>query len=585
MKQATQIINGTQLKQFAPLEKLSDEDAQELLRTAISVNLSPGMPLFSDEINSEQLFYLVKGKIELSSSGNKTIIEAGSKVAHKPISRQADKQAVAVAIDESTLISFDTDMLDLFLNWTNPNAYVVNEVETSKDHEWLNQLLKSRGLLRFSEQQINTLLERMNEVHFNKGDVVISQDDDDGFYYVIKEGSATVSRKPSETSKEIKLADLGEGDGFGEESILTHKNRSATITMKESGNLLRLSKQDFSKLLAQPLLETVSWDKAQAMNASGAEFIDIRLEEEFNELHVPGSINIPLPLLRLKIKTLDQHKKYIICCDDGSRSSVAAFLLNRQGFDAFILDGGMTSYISQLADLEMDKYLTEAKSEIGATTPEEIIDTNEQGNQFCSLAEHWGDTVKQVDNEGFSDNEALFKVEKTTVTNGVKQSFATTNYNLPKQKSAPVETNVFQDKDTATTGNMFRNILAGLVMAILAAAVAMYYFSANDARTKKLITPTTPTSVDSSTEQPIETSSTPKEITAPLSPMTRFVEPPAQNIENSSANQATTELVGDAGSFMTDSEIKELEQSIIEATPATSAAPTALDPATRGFIE
>ena len=34
----------------------------------------------------------------------------------------------------------------------------------------------------------------------------------DLFYYVIKNGSATVSRKPSTDSKEIKLAELGEGD-------------------------------------------------------------------------------------------------------------------------------------------------------------------------------------------------------------------------------------------------------------------------------------------------------------------------------------------------------------------------------------
>jgi len=579
MKQATQLINSTQLRQFAPLGKLSDDDAQELLRTAITINLSPGTPLFSNDDSGDQLFYLIKGKIELHSAGKTSIIESGTNEARKPISRHSDKQASASAVEQSTLISFDADMLELFLNWTNPNAYVVSEIDSSKDHEWLNRLLKSRGLSRFSEQQINTLLGRMNEIHFNKGDVVISQDDNDEFYYVIKNGSATVSRKPSAGSKEIKLAELGEGDAFGEESILTHSNRNATITMNESGDLMRLSKNDFSEFLAQPLLETVSLDEAQAMVTTGAEFIDIRLEDEFNELHIPDSRNIPLPLLRLKLKQLSQQRKYIICCDDGSRSTVAAFLLNRNGFNAYILDGGMTTVISQMADEQMNKIAAETEMPIS----EADIKTNEHGNQFCSLAEHWGDAVKQFDENGFSDNEELHKVEKTSVTDGTKKNISTYTYMPVKQKPVTIDRRVSQERIQPKTSNFLRYVFFGLI--IVAVAVSFNYFTANTNGINKQANTAQSPATEKSMQQfetPVKDfgSSTMIVTPEPITPMTRFVEPTVEN----TANEATTELVGDVDAQLTDSEINQLESTINTSQPK-QAPPVAVDPATRGFIE
>jgi len=583
MKQAMQIINNVQLRQFAPLGKLSDDDAQELLRTSIIVTLSPGTPLFSNSNNDNQLFYLIKGKIELCNANKKSIIESGTNKALNPIISDSDKQATAVAVEQSTLISFDADMLDLFLNWTNPNAYVVSEIESSKDHEWLNRLLKSRGLLRFSEQQIHTLLDRMNEVHFNKGDIVISQDDDDEFYYVIKSGRATVSRKPTADSKEIKLAELSEGDAFGEESILTHSSRGATITMNESGDLMRLSKKDFSELLAQPLLETISWNEAQAMISTGAEFIDIRLEDEFNELHAPGSRNIPLPLLRLKLKKFNQRRKYIICCDDGSRSSVAAFLLNRHGFDAFILDGGMTTVISQMANSAMDKFVTETKTICKTPTAEVVINTNEHGNEFCSLAEHWGDTVKEVCNDGFSDNEALHKIEKTAVTNTAKQSVSIKNYKPSKQKIPAVKNNAFQARNSGSD-KLFRNILLAIIIVTLSVAVSIYSYSTNLTAPKNLDdttqSPTIENTIEPTTTSIKNTVTTANNTPTPITPMTRFVEP--EN-KNSSIAETTIELSGntDAQFKNIDSEKPELQPSI----QTTTSSATAIDPATRGIIE
>ena len=597
MNQAARTINSTQLRRFAPLGKLSDEDAQELLRTSITIQLSPGTPVFRKDDADKQVFYLVKGKIEVRGESKKAIVVAGSKEARIPLGHHLPGQVSARALEESVLLSFDADMLDLFLNWTNPNAYVVNEVETSKDHEWMNRLLQSRGLLRFSDSQIHTLLDRMNEIQVKAGDAIVTQDDAEDYYYFIKKGKATVSRKPDANAKDIKLAELREGDAFGEESILTSTPRAATITMQEDGSLMRLSKQDFSEFLAQPLLTTISWDESVAKAAAGAVYLDIRLEEEFKTLNIPGSINIPLPLLRLKLKALNKSRKYIVYCDDASRSSVAAFLLNRHGFDAFILEGGMTTAIPHLAlkkvvlpEQEAETTPTETETTIepqqeqapteAKETEQTTVEKTEQGHDFCSLADYWGATVDDAPDDMFADSDTLHNIEKTKVTASTPTKKETpTITEKPAFKNNPaarptVAPITLPQSNPYGTSHFFRNSTIVLCILGFMATAGIMQFSAESTTT------TTPVSTSHIVEQ---------QITSPTkaTPIPNVAPPPAtQNNDNRDlVTQAIQmDMMIEATQIEESAEIAE----VVEYQPTVTlepAAQQAIDPATRGFIE
>ena len=593
MNQAARTISSTQLKKFAPLGKLSDEDAQELLRTSITIQLSPGTPVFRKDDTDKQVFYLIEGKIEIRGKNKSAIVIAGSKEARIPFGHHLPGQISARALEKSVLLSFDADMLDLFLNWTNPNAYVVNEVETSKDHEWMNHLLQSRGLLRFSDSQIHTLLDRMNEIRVKAGDAIITQNDDDDYYYVIKKGRATVSRKPEANAKEIKLAELHEGDAFGEESILTSTPRAATITMQEDGSLMRLSKHDFSELLAQPLLPTISWDEAVTKAAAGAIYLDIRLEDEFNALNIPGSINIPLPLMRLKLKTLNKSRKYILYCDDGSRSSVAAFLLNRHGFDAFILDGGMTIAIPRLALRKVVTQTVEKKENTKTTetpsnprfaqTPakskEATLDKTEQGNTFCSLADYWGSTVDDTSGDIFADSDALHNIEKTKVTapTSPKTETATITKKPTPQKNnvrqQPVKPVLPLQSNPYGTSHFFRN--STIAICIFGVIATVSIMQLNSTSTTASITTADP-STDTIEQQ------------TKVTPVSNVIPPAAihNNDNRDLFNQAIRmDMMIEATQTEETAEIVDLvkyQQATVTPKPTTQ---NAVDPATRGFIE
>jgi rhodanese-related sulfurtransferase len=111
--------------------------------------------------------------------------------------------------------------------------------------------------------------------------------------------------------------------------------------MLSNGVLMKLSKDEFDELLKAPVLKTVDYQQAQELVQSGAIWLDVRLISEHQNSKIPGSLNIPLFLLRLNADKLMKDKKYIVYCDTGSRSASAAFILSERGFDSYILEGGL----------------------------------------------------------------------------------------------------------------------------------------------------------------------------------------------------------------------------------------------------
>ena len=181
---------------------------------------------------------------------------------------------------------------------------------------------------------IKGLLEKMETIMVEAGDVIVNQGEPGDYYYVLTEGEAMVTRM-------VELATLEPGASFGEEALVSGATRNATVTMKSDGLLMRLSKEDFNALLKDPLLDRVTPDDARARINKGAVWLDVRHAKEFAHSRLPKSINIPLHEMRIRMEELDKKKHYVCVCSTGRRSSAAAFLLVQNGFQASVLNGGL----------------------------------------------------------------------------------------------------------------------------------------------------------------------------------------------------------------------------------------------------
>ncbi len=76
--------------------------------------------------------------------------------------------------------------------------------------------------------------------------------------------------------------------------------------------------------------------------------IDLRSKEEFEEVHVEGARNIPYEKLEVYKKYLPRDKMYILYCDRGASSLMAAKVLSREGYRTATVVGGIQSVLQNI---------------------------------------------------------------------------------------------------------------------------------------------------------------------------------------------------------------------------------------------
>lgn len=101
-----------------------------------------------------------------------------------------------------------------------------------------------------SHEESEAIVKEMVLEEFAEGDVVLSEGDQGSSLYVVATGEVRVSSN-SPKGEPVYLASLGEGDFFGEVSVLTGKPRTATITATRRSELLRLDKKELEKIIAK----------------------------------------------------------------------------------------------------------------------------------------------------------------------------------------------------------------------------------------------------------------------------------------------------------------------------------------------
>ncbi len=102
-----------------------------------------------------------------------------------------------------------------------------------------------------TEEERQALVREMDLESHDQGSVIISEGDPGSSMYLIVSGEVKVFTRAAGQSSTVYLAMLGEGDFFGEVSVLTGKPRTATITASERTELLRLDKEKLDNALAK----------------------------------------------------------------------------------------------------------------------------------------------------------------------------------------------------------------------------------------------------------------------------------------------------------------------------------------------
>lgn len=90
----------------------------------------------------------------------------------------------------------------------------------------------------------------------------------------------------------------------------------------------------------------------QIVQAGEVTVLDTRRKAEFVEGHIPGAINIAHTRLLSRLAEIPKNRPILVNCQGGSRSARACSILQKQGFDATNLAGGIAAWEAAKGPIE-----------------------------------------------------------------------------------------------------------------------------------------------------------------------------------------------------------------------------------------
>ncbi len=374
---------GKAVRKLIPLSTIPVQHFEMICLLHDSKKIKQGTVLFKKGDQNKELVYLLEGELSLQANGLEIeTIAADNDQARFAIAHHVVRKVDAVANTNVRLLRIEAD----FLNHLPPIGSLPQQTIASSESsgieatrpltEWIKFLVKSRIFQQLPAINIQKLVMSLEKISFKKDDVIIKQDDIGKFFYIIEQGHCNLVRKPTAKAKEISLVQLHRYDSFGEFSLLAEIPEQTSVIALTDLILLRVNKENFLTLIKQPLLKYIHYSAIQERQGQYKDIllVDIRPPDGFQDFHLPGSVNIPFFSLHLQMKTLNPKRTIILVCDDEKTSESAAFLLIKNAYDTFILEGGVNKIRSEANEVIAKRDSTFQHSEEPTETEDPDVD-------------------------------------------------------------------------------------------------------------------------------------------------------------------------------------------------------------------
>ncbi|MCX7564530.1 cyclic nucleotide-binding domain-containing protein [Xanthomonadaceae bacterium XH05] len=330
------------LNPLYPLDTLRPETREQLASEAAFSDYTRGEVLFRAGDIDDDTLYLLDGEVEATyPDGKNRQFSARSLQGRYPLGDAQPRRFTAtVSSSRARVARLDRRYMEKVIAWDQIARHATVGDSGTDSNRWVFRLLQSRAFHKLPTGNIERMFQGFEEVPARAGDIIVREGDAADYFYVIKEGAASVLKHLDDT--ESIVAYLVRGDCFGEDALLSNTTRNATVKMVQDGRLMRLARRTFEDVLKPPVVEWLNPAQASLLARTGAIVIDVRLPAEFEQRAIRDAINVPLYRLREDaVDRFDPDSKLIVYCNTGERSSAAAFILTRLGFDAYALQGGL----------------------------------------------------------------------------------------------------------------------------------------------------------------------------------------------------------------------------------------------------
>jgi len=333
------------LKKYCYFSYLSDAALEAISNSLQPVEFTAGTEIIRED-HPANAFYLVKeGEVEVFK---KTKWGQKAKISVVGHSEGFGEMALLTCSPRCCSVTARTDVQLLKLYKTDfeeivrlDSAFSLMAEKRVQSYSNYNQMKVLQPFALLEPEKMAAILEKLEERKYSKGENISVQGEKGDVYYIIKSGSVAVLKKMLGDIPE-HTATLHEGQGFGEEALITGTPRSATVQAAAETTVWTLSHDNFEEIMKKSFLEEVAAE--EVLKKEKQTYLDVRMQMEFDEERIPSAVHIPLDELRQRYSELDPSKEYYVYCLLGARSAIAAFLLNSHGFNAKSIKGGLMNW-------------------------------------------------------------------------------------------------------------------------------------------------------------------------------------------------------------------------------------------------
>jgi putative ABC transport system ATP-binding protein len=182
-------------------------------------------------------------KIVLADEPTAALDEQSGRAVVKLFQKLAKEQQTTIII-----VTHDNRILDVADRIVNlVDGRITSDVLVQEAAIISQMLGQCRIFDRVTPRTLARVADQMNTVKVLNGETIIREGDEGDRFYLVRQGSVSVKRGPNQET----IAELAEGDFFGETALLTGQPRNATVIALEDTTLYALSEPDFKRAMAE----------------------------------------------------------------------------------------------------------------------------------------------------------------------------------------------------------------------------------------------------------------------------------------------------------------------------------------------
>lgn len=325
-------------RRLPDIERLPPPYQVQLLSQARVQRCPDGQVLFNAGDVDDCCLYLLDGMVILiGNDGSVREVRGNEADARLALDGTQPHRCSARAVGSATVLQVKRSLLEKLTAQASVQSARESELAETTHGDpgnWMTRIARAPIFAKLPSSNLLMLFERGTLVNVDAGEVVVSQGSSPGSFFVIQEGAFRLERASADGSI-TDLVELHPGDSVGAEAILTERPLDASVVATTPGSLVRISSEDFLKLMAEPLLQAVPLKQAgELVRTHRARWLDVRPAQMAADIKGEHALHIPLDLLRMRIGRLPRQTPYIVTSDNSACSRAGVFLLLDAGYEA-----------------------------------------------------------------------------------------------------------------------------------------------------------------------------------------------------------------------------------------------------------